>query len=335
MRGFWRYVAIAIAAIVVLLLTAWGCLAFWYRLPLPLAGKLAAILFLALLGAAALLGLFTKWRWRASGLFAAAMAGILVWWGTIQPQAEGDWATDVSRQVTGEVEGNILTLTNVRNFNWRTRTDFDERWEVRRFDLNELSSLDMFLSYWAGPEMAHLLMSFGFKDGTYLAWSAEVKRSKGGAFSPVADFFKSSPLVIIAADERDIVRLRTNVRGEDVRLYRLNTSPENARKLLLEYVADANALAQSPQFYNSITTNCTTVIVKMMRAAGGSIPFDWRLIANGYLPGYAYDMGALDNRISLEEVKSRASIDEMAQAADTSPEFSDLIRKGVPSMHDK
>lgn len=334
MRRFWRHATTAVGAIVVLVLTVWVCLAFWYRLPLPFAGKLSAAFLFAGFGVAMLLGLFSRWRWHAAGMFAIAMTSILVWWSTIHPPAEGNWATDVSRQVTGTLDGNVLTLTNVRNFHWRTRSDFDERWEVRSYDLNTLSSLDMFLSYWAGPEMAHVLMSFGFEDGKYLAWSAEVRRSKGGEFSPIADFFKSSPLVIIAADERDIVRLRTNVRGEDVRLYRLSTSPENARKLLLEYVADANTLAMSPQFYNSIITNCTTSIVKMMRAAGGTIPFDWRLIVNGYLPGYAYDMGALDKRISLEEVETRAQIDQMAQAADASPEFSKLIRNGVPTARE-
>ena len=127
------------------------------------------------------------------------------------------------------------------------------------------------MSYWAGPEIAHTILSFGFEGGDYLALSIEVRRVKGGEFSPLADLFKTNPLVIIAADERDVVRVRSNIRHEDVQIYRLNAPPEKVRPLLLEYVDDANALSNAPKFYNSISTNCTTTIVKMMRAVGDSI----------------------------------------------------------------
>ena len=102
------------------------------------------------------------------------------------------------------------------------------------------------MSYWAGPEMAHTIMSFGFEGGEYLAWSIEVRRLKGGEYSPIADLFKSDPLVIIAADERDVVRLRTNIRHEDVQLYRLRASPQKALPLLLNMSPMRTGL-QNPQ----------------------------------------------------------------------------------------
>jgi hypothetical protein len=122
------------------------------------------------------------------------------------------------------------------------------------------------------------------------------------------------------------------VRGEDVRIYRLRTPPAVARALLIEYVADANALAVKPAFYNSLTTNCTTTIVRLMRAAGRQIPFDWRLIVNGYMPGSLYDNGAVDTRFPLAELTERGRTDARAKAGDASPDFSTLIRVGVPSL---
>ena len=179
--------------------------------------------------------------------------------------------------------------------------------------------------------MAHTIVSFGFEGGDYIAWSIEVRRLKGGEYAPIADLFKTDPLVIIAADERDVIRVRTNIRHEDVELYRLKLSPEKARSLLLEYVADANGLVDTPRFYNSLTTNCTTTIVKMARAVGDSVPFNWRLIANGYLPEYLYARGVVDTRMPLAELEKLAHIDKRGEAADDSPEYSELIRVSVPS----
>ena len=268
-------------------------------------------------------------------MFVAAVAATAAWWSTIRPPESADWAPDVARQVTGSVVGDRLTLVDVRDFAWRDGDNATERWATRSYDLDGLRTLDMFLSYWAGPEMAHVILSFGFEDGEYLAWSIEVRRSKGGAFSPVADLFKSHPLTIVAADERDVVRVRSNLRGEDVQLYRLNVSPEAARRLLLEYVTDANALAARPEFYNSLTTNCTTTAVKMMRTVGAAVPFDWRLIVNGFLPEYAYEQDALDARLPLATLRERAHIDASARAADGSAGFSKAIRAGVPSPFDR
>ena len=312
-------------------MTAWASLAFWYGLPAQESIRgLAGVLFI-LVGVSTIVALFTRVRRRALACFIGAFGAVLIWWITIRPVDRADWAPDVARQVTGTLDGDMLTLANVRNFEWRSDSDFTERWITRTYDLTKLRTLDLFMSYWAGPEMAHTIMSFGFEGDDYLAWSIEVRRLKGGEYSPIADLFKSNPLVIIAADERDIVRLRTNIRHEDVQLYRLRAPPQKARPLLLEYVADANELAEAPQFYNSITTNCTTTVVKMMRAVGDTMPFNWRFIVNGYLPDYAYQRGALDTRIPLSKLKTLAHIDKRAGIADNSPDFSRRIRVDVPS----
>ena len=299
-----------IAAIVVIApLSAWSALALWYRLPTPEAVRGAAAIVFAALGLMTIVALFMR-RSRsliALAVFAVAFAGLLAWWSTIKPPLDGDWAPDVARQTTGTIEGDILTLSDVRDFDWRTDSDFTEKWSRRSYDLSKLKTLDLFLAYWAGPEMAHVIMSFGFEDGDHIAWSVEVRREKTGEFSPVADAFKNHTLVYLATTERDTVRLRTNVRGEDVRLYRLSTPPEQARALLREYVVESTDLAERPKWYNSITANCATVVFKLVRAAGSGLPFDWRLVVNGFLPGYLYDHQAVVTTMPLAELMERVS----------------------------
>ena len=321
-------------SLVVALLSAWTAAALWFRLPAPNWVKAFACGLVALGALAAIVALFTAARWRALSAFVLAFAGVIVWWSTIRPPADGDWAPDVARQTTGTLDGDILKLSDVRDFDWKSDADFTERWSERSYDLSRLRSLDLFLAYWAGPEMAHLIMSFGFDDGQELAWSIEVKRPKTGEYSPVADAFKTDALVYLATTERDLVRLRANVRGEDVRLYRLRASPAAARALLLQYVAEANDLKQKPAFYNSITTNCTTAVAKLIWAAGGVLPLDWRLVLNGYLPGYLYDRRAVVTTMPLSELMALARIDGRARTADRSPDFSRLIRVGVPSPNE-
>lgn len=310
--------------------TLWGALAIWYRLPGPDVVRLVVAALFALIGLAVCAGQFGKRPIRALGAFAALFAGLLAWWSTIAPPATGNWSPEVARQTTGQIDGDILSLRDIRDFTWHSASTSDAKWQDETYDLSQVQTVDMFMSYWAGPEMAHFILSFGFSDGRYLAWSIEVRREIDGGFSPVADAFKTNTLAILATTEQDVVGLRTNYRKEDVQLFRLRTPPEAARALLEEYVRDANQLAAAPQWYNSLTTNCTTVVFKMLRAIGARQTFDWRMIVNGYLPDYAYERGALARSFPLADLRAKGSISARAQAAGVGPDFSDVIRAGVP-----
>ncbi|NRB19226.1 MAG: DUF4105 domain-containing protein [Rhodobacteraceae bacterium] len=312
-------------------LTVWATLALWYRLPFGLPLRLVMSGGFALLGLAVSAALFTPRRLRALATFCLALASVTFWWSTLTPPADANWAPDVARQVTGQINGDTLTLTDLRNFDWSTATQATDHWQTRSYDLSQLQGVDLFMSYWAGPDIAHMIVSFTFANAAPIAWSVEVRRQVGGGFSPLADLFKSNPLVIIAADERDVIGARSNIRGEDVQLYRINTTPAKARALLLHYVEAANALATRPQWYNSLTTNCTTVVMSMIRTLIGEVPLDWRLLANGHLPDYAYDRGVLASQLPLAELRAQSHIAGRATDFGLNPGFSAAIRSGVPS----
>ncbi|MES1924253.1 DUF4105 domain-containing protein [Salinisphaera sp. T31B1] len=326
-------------ALIIAAAAAWGGLALWFRGPDTLAATLILVIGWSLLGLAVLASLCVPGhaaaRLWALAVFALTFAGVFVWWSTITPRQDKNWAPDVARLLDARITGDIVTLDNVRNFAWHSsREDFTARWESRQYDLSQLTSVDLVVSYWMGPKIAHTLVSFGFADGRYLVFSVEVRRTRGQQFSPIADFFKESELVLVAADERDIVRTRSNVRGEQVYLYRVAMPAAERRSLFAAYVDEAQQLQRRPRFYNTLTSNCTTIVYDMVKRIVPGLPWDVRLILSGYLPDYIYDLGALDTRRPFAELHRLGYINDRALASDVnghaSEDFSQAIRRGVP-----
>jgi hypothetical protein len=328
-----RRIGLALLATVILLIGIWCSIAIWYQCGAgePWRGLWAGATLLFALGA--VVGLATPRRWLALAVYAAAFALFLAWWGTIRPTNDRNWAPDVARTVTATIDGDRLVVKNVRNFNWGSDTNFDQRWEDRSYSLSLLTNVDLIMSYWMGETIAHTIVSFGFKDSPPLAFSIETRREKGEGYSSIAGFFKRYELAIVAADERDVVRVRSNVRGEDVRIYRLRMPPANARVLLREYVAAANDLARTPRFYNTLTANCTTLVFDMVRVIHPRLALDPRVILAGYLPNFAYAVGATDTSISFAKLRELSRIHGKAARADAEPDFSARIRDGIPVPH--
>jgi hypothetical protein len=189
------------------------------------------------------------------------------------------------------------------------------------------------MSYWMGEAIAHTIVSFGFDDGARIAFSIETRKETHESYSSIAGFFKQYELAIVAADERDVVRLRSNIRGEDVRIYRLRMTPGNAQRLLREYLEEANDLARMPRFYNTLTSNCTTLVFDMVRIIHPGLPLDARVILAGYLPNYAYAVGGTNTSISFEKLRELSRIHDKAAEADADPNFSARIRAGIPVPH--
>jgi hypothetical protein len=299
----------------VLCCAAWGALALLYKAPVGGVWRVALAAGLLLLAWFAMVGL---WRRRAlmSAPALAAFAALAVWWAGIPPSNTRDWAGDVARSVTASVKNDTLTISNVRNFRWTGETSFEPYWETRSYDLGQVAKVDLFASHWDGENIAHILVSFGFSNGEHLAWSAELRRVAGQEYETVASMFKLSELILIAADERDLIGVRALQRGEDVRLYPLRLTPEMGRKLLMSYARAANELAANPRWYNVLTNNCTTVILDLARTLAPDAAYDWRVLLPGFFPEYAWDHGALDRSIPFAVWRERAGVSTLAKSAD-------------------
>jgi hypothetical protein len=327
---FARALLIALAALLTFVSGAWGTLALWYQLPGGAVGRSAGSAVWALLVIALVVAAISRRSWMPLGVYAVTYGVLLLWWASISPSNHRVWADDVARMLTGTVQGSEVTLQNVRDFSWRSDSDYDARWETRRYDLDHLATADAVLSYWGSKAIAHAMISFGFDDGSHVVFSVEIRKKRGDQYSSVGGFFRQFETILVAADERDIIRVRTNVRGEDDYLYPLRMDKPTMRALFLSYVQAANTLATTPAFYNTLTSNCTTIVYRMARQIDPGLPWDMRLLLTGYLPEYLYKVGALDHALSVEQWRQRARITERARNSAAGDDFSKAIRGKTP-----
>ena len=267
--------------------------------------------------------------WTAAA-FALTVLGWTAWWASLRALPQRQWVIENARQATGTVHGRTVTLRDVRDFQWRSSKDFEARWESEvRIDLDALEAVDLFVCTWGDPRIAHLIVSFVVRGAPAIAFSIETRRELDESWTALAGFMKAFELIIIAARERDVVRVRTNVRRETVRRFRLITTPQMRTRLLQQYVREMNALARRPRYYNTLFANCTTEVARILRAAGRRLPWAWPLVASGLVPRYFHRRGLIDRTRPFEALAAEADIGERARdalAGDDGSDFSARIR---------
>lgn len=309
---------------------AWAAAALYFDFPFPYLQIPAVLAYVAVnIG---LLALLHGWRRKSLGCLLAFLA-VLGWWLSLSPGNDRHWQPDLDRTAWAEFDGDRVTIHNLRNVDYRTETDFTPNWESRTYDLAAIEGIDIFVTYWGSEWIAHPILSFRFKGGLPIAISAEARKEIGESYSSIAGFFRQYELIYVIADERDVIRLRTNYRtGEEVYLYRTTATPAVARGIFLDYLRRANALHEKPEFYNALTSNCTTNIRIHTLAENAALPWDWRLLLNGKADEYVFAQGRIAGDPPFDELKRRAHINAAARAVDQSPDFSQAIRLDRPGF---
>ena len=270
-------------------------------------------------------------RWSKKWAVILPLAGflcVLAYEWQIQPKTNAHYPPSVEKTAYVEFQGDHVTLHNIRNAGYRTIDDFDVRWETREYDLKNLRTLDVFVNYWGMDAIAHVFVSFGFADGRYLAVSVEYRPEVGETYGVFNGLFKQYEIIYVWADERDIARLRTNYRKEDVYLYRTTLTPEQVRRLFVNMLERTNSLHAKPEFYNTVTESCTNTIGDhIIKARVFDLPFWQRRILTGATDRRLYERGLLKTLGKpFPELRAQSKINAKAQAADQDPDFSKKIR---------
>ena len=323
MRLLARFSA-CLATLIAVVAAIWATGAIYFDLPAPSVIRNGA-------AAVWLLGFIIAWFWLPHRRWSRLIVGlvflcILGWWLGIPPRQDRDWKPDVAVLPNAVIEGDQVTINDVRNFDWRSLTDFTTRYDTRSYNLSRLQGADLFIIYWGSPLIAHSIASFDFGDQGRICFSIETRPERGKAYSAVGGLYRQFELIYVAAEERDAIRVRTNVhRDEEVYLYHLNLPLEEIRTRFLEYLRRMNQLHDRPEWYNAITSNCTTNI-RTQHVVAKPAPWDWRILVDGKGDELLYERGVLNRNLPFAELKRRAHINARAKDADNAPDFSGRIR---------
>jgi hypothetical protein len=326
-------IALAAAIVTAIAASLWCAGAFYFAGPGDVYVRITLAIVAFTAGMAIAITLcFRRSRPQAVVLLCVALVAFAAWWSTVRPSNARDWQTEVAVLPHATIDGNVVTVHNIRNFDYRSEHDFSPGYYDRSFDLRRLDSVDLVSVYWMGPAIAHVFVSFGFGDD-HVAISIEARKERAEGYSTLGGFFRQYELIYIVGDERDLIRLRTNYRRdppEDVYLYRVRAPIENGRRLFLEYMNAINSLVEQPRFYNTLTSNCTNVILVHSRVNPDHLFYSWKILLSGYTAEYVYDAGKLDRSLPFAELKRRSKINDTAAAADQAADFSRRIRAALP-----
>jgi hypothetical protein len=325
-----RRAGVGIAGLIVVALTLWAAAALYFDLPSAPLRKPFAAVYLVGISAGALF-----YRRFAFLITIAGFLVILVGWLSLKPSGTRNWQADVAETPWAEIGADRVTIHNVRNCDYRAEFDYHCNWETRTFNLSKLKGLDIALTYWGSPWIAHPIVSFDFGDDGHVPISIETRKVVGQGYSAILGFFRQYELMYIVSDERDVIRLRTNYRtGEEVYLFHTTATPRQARALFVEYLDHINRLHSTPEWYNALTNNCTTNIAVAAAATQDRRPrWDWRILLNGHSDEMMYERHQLVTEgLPLRDLKERAHINAATHLADKDPEFSARIREGRPGF---
>ncbi len=243
------------------------------------------------------------------------------------PSHQRNWKKEYAVLPAVDFDGSLVKIRNIRNFDYGSDgAILKAGYYDKQFEFNELKSLWYGISHFYDYGLAHTFLSFGFANGTFLTVSVEARQEIGESYHPLTGLLRNYELIFILVDERDVVGLRTHIRNERVYLYEINVPLPAIERLLRIMLRRVNEIRERPEFYNTLTDNCTTSLLRhAKRLSLWDIYFDYRVVLPGYSDELAYELRVIPTDAPLSEVRERYRLDPSRTSLDD-PAFSRKIR---------
>ncbi|MFC1587763.1 DUF4105 domain-containing protein [Planctomycetota bacterium] len=268
-------------------------------------------------------------KWRKLKYMSVGLLLLIIIWFSIRPSNNRDWSPDQAVLAWAKINDHNTHIYNIRNFDYRSDDDYTIQYYDKDYDLNKLDRLYFVLEPFSTlGTMAHTMLSFAFNNEDFVVVSIEIRKEKGESFSAFRGMFKKYELMYVLGDERDMIKLRSNVRKDDVFLYPIKIEKEEIKKLFIDILERVNKLKERPEFYHTLFNNCTTNIADHINNIyPGQIPFSWKLLLSGYSDKLAFDLGLVDSDLPFNQLQTRFKINDRALKYAGSPDFSIKIRQ--------
>jgi hypothetical protein len=320
-------------SIAIILFGIFVVLSLYYRVENSIFSILSIILFLSSTLAIIISFKRKHLRLMAWGAYLTLVITWFFWYGNIQASNDRNWQKDVAVLSYATQKNNLIYVHNIRNFKYFSEENYEVSYYDETFDIDKLDGIDFIATHWMGPNVAHTFLSFSFSDNKHLAISIEARKEVGESYSMIRGFFKDNELYYVVADERDLIGLRTNIRKnppEHVYMYQINAKQEDIKKVFLNYIKKINTLKNTPEFYNTLTTNCTTSIWNNSLVDYSNMKFNWEILVSGYTVNYLYENGLLKTyNLSFKELQKKAYINPLVEDKTIDISYSSKIRQKI------
>ncbi|MCH2180750.1 MAG: DUF4105 domain-containing protein [Mariniblastus sp.] len=252
----------------------------------------------------------------------------------ILPSNQRDWSPDQQVLPHSQVSGETITLYNIRRCDYLTADDYVVGHYDQTFPVDSIETVDFIVtSPNASPSVAHTMLSFGRRDGSYLSVSIEGRTEKNEPYIPMLSISRKYEIIYVIADEADLVGAKSMQPDWSIRIYPTTATPQQSQALFLDILQRANALQSEPEFYDPLLNSNKTNLTEHFNAVQpDTLPIGWDSLLPGFSARRAHEIGLIDNRVSFESLESVADVTQLARESRATPGFSAKIRSQLDAI---
>lgn len=223
-----------------------------------------------------------------------------------EPSLDRSWDEDVNVLAGVDFSADeTVTLAQIRDWQYSVNAIRSKSYFDASFDPNDIVAMWMYEQQ-LDPSglIAHTFVVFEFDESyeraRYLGLSVETRRERGETYSIIGGALRSFEITHIWATEEDLVTRRVQFLNYPLTRYRLEIPAAYRSRIFLKFAEETRSLASQARWYNTISNNCTSSLIKFVNASEpGAIPLHHSYVLTGKVDDYLEELGYKTSNDSL------------------------------------